>query len=241
VIVNDTVLTARRIQAAEASGGASADVIYATVTRILHELNLVGDLLDFGAGKGLFTSELARLQRFRSVTGADIAWRPDGLPSGIDNWIVGDLNAPMDVPESSFDVIVAVEVIEHLENPRAIAREWFRLLREGGTIICSTPNNESWRSLLALLLRGHYALFGPASYPAHITALLRKDMDRLMAEAGFEAAAYYYTNHGLLPKMSLDWQAISVAVFRGVRYSDNLVAVARKPRKQCHQEGLLTI
>jgi 2-polyprenyl-3-methyl-5-hydroxy-6-metoxy-1,4-benzoquinol methylase len=153
-MMNETTLAARRIHAAEASGGASSDVMYSTVTQILHELKLGGDLLDFGAGKGFFTSELARLERFRSVTGADIVWRPDGLPSGIDNWIAGDLNAPLGVPESSFDVIVAVEVIEHLENPRATAREWFRLLREGGTIICSTPNNESWRSPLALLLRG---------------------------------------------------------------------------------------
>jgi 2-polyprenyl-3-methyl-5-hydroxy-6-metoxy-1,4-benzoquinol methylase len=229
-MVNDTVLAARRMKAAEASGGASTDVIYAAVTRILQERNLAGDLLDFGAGKGAFTSDLARLERFRSVTGADIMWRPDDLPNGIDNWIVGDLNAPLDLPESSFDVIVAVEVIEHLENPRATAREWFRLLRDGGTIICSTPNNESWRSLLALLFRGHYALFGPMNYPAHITALLRKDIDRLMAEAGFESPAYYYTNRGLLPKMSLHWQAISAALFCGVRYSDNLVAVARKPR-----------
>jgi len=238
--VNDTVLTARRIHAAEASGGASADVLYAAVTRILHEWNLGGDLLDFGAGKGRFTTELARLPRFRSVTGADIVWRPDDLPIGIDNWIVGDLNAPLDVPDGAFDVIVAVEVIEHLENPRATAREWFRLLRAGGAVICSTPNNESWRSLLALLFRGHYAFFGPANYPAHITALLRKDIDRLMAEAGFDTPAYYYTNHGRLPKLSLHWQAISGAVFRGVRYSDNLVAVARKPRTD-HHEGPMPI
>jgi 2-polyprenyl-3-methyl-5-hydroxy-6-metoxy-1,4-benzoquinol methylase len=228
--MNDTVLEARRIHAAEASGGTSAELIYSTVTRILEELKLAGDVLDFGAGKGLFTTELIGLRRFRSVTGADIMWRPDDLPSGIREWIVGDLNAPLEVPQSSFDVIVAVEVIEHLENPRATVREWFRLLRDGGTIICSTPNNETWRSLLALLFRGHYALFGDANYPAHITALLRKDIDRIMAEAGFEEPAYHYTNYGLLPKVGLRWQAISAALFRGVRYSDNLVAVAKKPR-----------
>jgi 2-polyprenyl-3-methyl-5-hydroxy-6-metoxy-1,4-benzoquinol methylase len=238
--MNDAVLAESRIHAAEASGGASSDVIYSTVTQILHDLKLGGDLLDFGAGKGLFTGELARLGRLRSVTGVDIMWRPDDLPEGIGNWIVGDLNAPLNVPEDSFDVIVAIEVIEHLENPRATAREWFRLLRDGGTIICSTPNNESWRSLLALVFRGHYALFGPMNYPAHITALLRTDINRVMAEAGFEAPAYYYTNHGRLPKMSLHWQTISAAIFRGVRYSDNLVAVARKARTHSY-EGPLAI
>ena len=35
--------------------------------------------------------------------------------------------------------MVSAEVIEHLENPRGVAREWFRLLRPGGSVLLSTP------------------------------------------------------------------------------------------------------
>ncbi len=55
-------------------------------------------------------------------------------PAGIDKlvkWISRDLNNAINIANDSFDVIVSLEIIEHLENPRATAREWFRLLRPG--------------------------------------------------------------------------------------------------------------
>jgi 2-polyprenyl-3-methyl-5-hydroxy-6-metoxy-1,4-benzoquinol methylase len=61
-----------------------------------------------------------------------------------------DWNVAVAIPAGSFDGAIAAEVIEHLENPRQVAREWFRSLKRGGTLILSTPNNESIRSLMAL-------------------------------------------------------------------------------------------
>ncbi|MEA2329573.1 MAG: hypothetical protein QOE68_4532 [Thermoanaerobaculia bacterium] len=40
----------------------------------------------------------------------------------------------------SIDVVIALEVIEHMEDPEAFLREVARVLRDGGTFICSTPN-----------------------------------------------------------------------------------------------------
>ena len=45
------------------------------------------------------------------------------------------------------------------------------------------------RSLAALLLRGHFVDFLDSSYPAHITALVRRDFERLAAETGFDRPA----------------------------------------------------
>src|SRR3712207_8867553 len=53
--------------------------------------------------------------------------------------------------------------------------EWFRLLRPGGTLIATTPNNESWRAILSLIARGHFIAFTDAGYPAHLTALTRAE------------------------------------------------------------------
>lgn len=48
--------------------------------------------------------------------------------------------------DRSFDLIVSTEVIERLENPRVVAREFARLMCLGGRLILTTPNLESARS-----------------------------------------------------------------------------------------------
>ena len=37
--------------------------------------------------------------------------------------------------DGSFDAIISTEVIEHLENPRAVFREFARLVRPGGRLL----------------------------------------------------------------------------------------------------------
>ena len=222
-------LDAVRLAAAAASGGDSSSLIHLTFEKIVRAIELKGDLLDFGAGKGLLTTRLLQMGRFDSITATDLMQRPKHLPASV-RWIAADLNVTLDLPESVFDTIIAAEVIEHLENPRALVREWFRLLRPQGTLVLSTPNNESWRSLSSLLFQGQYALFGPASYPAHITPLLRDDIARCLLEAGFSKPYFIFTNEGRLPKLGrLSWQTISAGLLKGLRYSDNLLAVASRP------------
>jgi 2-polyprenyl-3-methyl-5-hydroxy-6-metoxy-1,4-benzoquinol methylase len=138
------------------------------------------------------------------------------------------LNDADALPAASFAAVVAAEVIEHLENPRQVAREWFRILKPGGTLILSTPNNESIRSLLALLMRGQHVAFLDSCYPAHITALLRKDVQRILSEAGFSDVRFHFTNSGGLPKLpAITWQQVSFNLLKGCRFSDNLIATAR--------------
>ncbi len=218
----------QRHNAALASGGISSQAVYSKFLQLIEELNLHGDCLDFGAGIGNLSQRIKSLNRFNSITAADIMQRPIGIDNLI-NWLTWDLNDPLNILSQQFDVIVSAEVIEHLENPRAIVREWFRLLRPGGTLIFSTPNNESWRSLLALLMQGHFVAFSDNCYPAHITALLRKDIARILNEAGFLKPQFMYTNFGRIPKLpQLNYQSFSCGFLRGIRYSDNLIVIASK-------------
>jgi 2-polyprenyl-3-methyl-5-hydroxy-6-metoxy-1,4-benzoquinol methylase len=223
-------LEEQRVRAAEASRGISSSQIY---TAVLEEVSRVhaDEVLDFGAGTGELTRRLLDSRCHRSVMSADILSRPPRLPNAV-SWIQQDLNAPLALPDAAFDLVLAVEVVEHLENPRALAREWYRLLRPSGTLVVTTPNNESWRSLLALLFRGHFIAFTDSSYPAHITALLRHDLLRLLAEAGFANIRFRFTD-GSIPRLpQVKWQQLGARFFRGLRYSDNLIAVASKPPLQ---------
>lgn len=225
--INEALKAQRQIASA-ASCGISSDPVYRRFEQVLTQLDLKGDILDFGAGTGNLTHRVQALGRFSSLTAIDLMPRPDGINQSV-RWLSWDLNTATDIPAQSFDVIVSAEVIEHLENPRAVAREWFRLLRPGGTLVFSTPNNESWRSLIALLLQGHFVSFGDTCYPAHITALLRKDIERLLTEAGFSVPKFIFTDVGSIPKIpQLHWQTISGGILRGLRYSDNLLALAKR-------------
>jgi 2-polyprenyl-3-methyl-5-hydroxy-6-metoxy-1,4-benzoquinol methylase len=216
-----------REQAAEASGGTSSDAIYDAIEQTVRDLFLEGDILDYGAGKGILARRLLDANHFKSVWAVDIMPKPHDLTPEI-RWLQQDLNEKL--PDCHFDAVIAAEVIEHLENPRFMLRELFRILKPGGTAIISTPNNESWRALLALVVRGHYVCFDDSCYPAHITALLRKDLTRAFFEAGFAKPYFRFTNRGALPKVTaLSWQQISFGILKGLRYSDNVLAIGQKP------------
>jgi 2-polyprenyl-3-methyl-5-hydroxy-6-metoxy-1,4-benzoquinol methylase len=221
-------LKEKRLQTALACDGISAEPIYQTVLRLCRTWQLKGDLLEFGAGTGTLAKQLAVFHIGGTIICADIRPRPESLPAKI-GWLEADLNHPLPVPDHSFDGIISTEVIEHLENPRAIFREFYRLLRPGGLLIVTTPNQESVRSIAGLLLGGHFAGFLGPSYPLHITALLRKDFQRICHETQFDVPQFYYTNSGGLPKLPhILWQSLSFGLLRGRFFSDNVAVAARK-------------
>jgi 2-polyprenyl-3-methyl-5-hydroxy-6-metoxy-1,4-benzoquinol methylase len=226
--VNEELLQCRRASA-EFSGGISSDAIYAAIYRVIISRQLQGNVLDYGAGVGNLSRRLLYLQRFGHVSAADILPASPDLVGKV-KWIQQDLNSTLENHDEFFDVVIAAEVIEHLENPRAMVRDLYRILRPGGTAIITTPNNESWRAILALLIRGHFVFFGDTSYPAHIVALLRKDFERIFREAKFGFPEFFYTDEGGLPgKPNVSWQSVTFGVLRGRRFSDNVVVVATKP------------
>ncbi len=224
-------LGARRVAAAERTGGVSSGSVYDAAWKQIAPLAR-GAVLDFGAGTGSLAARLARESAVTSVTAADLAAHamvvpPDAAAAGKIRWLTADLNAPLPLPPASFDLIVAIEIIEHLENPRATAREWRRLVRPGGALVMSTPNVESLRSMLSLFARGHHSAFTGKSYPAHITPLTRVDIERVLTEAGFSTPQVSWSGFGLVPMSSLSWQQLSAGMLGGMRFSDNTVAFAR--------------
>jgi hypothetical protein len=93
----------------------------------------------------------------------------------------------------------------------------------------TTPNQESVRSFAGLLMGGHFVAFLGRSYPAHITALLRKDFQRICHETCFAPPQFYYTDSGGIPKLpQVHWQSLTFGLLKGRLFSDNLAVVTRK-------------
>jgi SAM-dependent methyltransferase len=96
-------------------------------------------VLDAGCGTGYGTAELN--DAAGSVVGADIAFLEAWEAAGISGprYCQASVEA-MPFAASSFDLVVAFEVIEHLRDWRALLREARRVLAPGGWFVVSTPN-----------------------------------------------------------------------------------------------------
>jgi 2-polyprenyl-6-hydroxyphenyl methylase/3-demethylubiquinone-9 3-methyltransferase len=106
--------------------------------------------LDVGCGAGLLCEPLARLGA--EVTGLDAATEniavaaahaeSSGLAIG---YVAGELSALRTAP---FDLVTAMEVIEHVSDKRAFVAELAARLAPGGLMVLSTPNRTARSRML---------------------------------------------------------------------------------------------
>src|SRR5258707_4627079 len=71
----------------------------------------------------------------------------------------------------AFDLVVAVEVIEHVESPIGFLRNVARLLAKNGGAVITTPNVDSLAARLKLLLAGRLRMMDERSAPTHISPI----------------------------------------------------------------------
>ena len=213
-------------QRAQLSKGISGEAIYQMVKTALVGRHAGGGILvDVGCGKGLLWFYLAGL--FDRYVGVDIV-RYEGFPETGEFHKVDLDSGRVELPDDSADVVVSVETIEHLENPRAFFRELVRLVRPGGWIVVTTPNQLSLLSKLTLLFYNEFNAFRDGSYPAHLTALLEVDLRRIANENRLQDVAVFYSCHGRIPGVRWHWpRAVSRLAPRAL--SDNVLLIGRKP------------
>jgi len=212
---------------ARQSLGASDEAIYRMVTAWLDRHSVTGGrLIDVGCGTGRFFTAVGA--RFSSHCGID-AVRYQGLPTDAEFHCV-NLDAPdWALRSATADVVVAIETIEHLENPWAFMRQLAALAVPGGLVLVTTPNQLSLLSLITLLVRHRFSAFQDVHYPAHRTSLLESDLQRAAVDAGLDILDVTYTGNGRL--LLTPWHYPSVLAHRFPRLlSDNLMVVGRKPR-----------
>lgn len=116
------------------------------VARRVRRLGAGGDALDAGAGAGSMALRLAGLgYRVTAVDGSEaFVRRLEGLlataPGGPHRALAGDVGA-LPVADASVDVAVCAEVLEHVDDDAAAARELARALRPGGLLVVTVPAN----------------------------------------------------------------------------------------------------
>ena len=83
-----------------------------------------------------------------------------------------------------FDLITAIEVIEHLESPIRFLRQCRELLAPEGTLLITTPNVESTPGRLKFLWSGDLRHFDEHGEPTHITPITSCLLEKAAERAG---------------------------------------------------------
>lgn len=143
-------------------------------------------VLDVGCGAGLLAEPLARLGA--EVTGIDAAAqaiaaaRDHAEAQGLTiDYRVGGIE---DV-EGRFDLVTAMEVIEHVTDREAFAAGLARALAPGGVLILSTPNRTALsRKMIVTLAEGFGAI--PRGTHDWERFLTPEEVAALLAEAGLD-------------------------------------------------------
>lgn len=142
-------------------------------------------VLELGAGGGAMSQRLADAG-YR--VGACDLFAGNFTPADTIEFHVADLNAGFSaVIDGGWDAIVALELIEHLENPRHFLRECSRLLRPGGVLVLSTPNLANPVSQALFVRQGDFQWFSDVDYreQGHIMPLAPSVLRRCFAEQDY--------------------------------------------------------
>ena len=103
--------------------------------------------LDISAGDGLST-RILKERGWRVIPTERRVSRP--------GWVAADLISDLPFRSESFDLVLMLEVIEHLPDIPHSLREIARVLRPGGIAIVTTPNRLNVISRIHYLLTGFY-------------------------------------------------------------------------------------
>jgi len=124
----------------------------------------------------------------------------DPSKRGAPNFTLCDLNRePYPYPDCFADVVLSVEVIEHLENPWLHMREVKRILKPGGVAIVTTPNILCPESRRLFLETGYFTWFKPENidrepwWSSHINPIPRWELELICRRVGLkvEEVAYH--------------------------------------------------
>jgi len=135
---------------------------------------------DLGAGAGAFSLRL--MDAGLAVTAVE--FNRQRFKAGADCYCY-DLNSDFSTMLlKRFDLVVAIEVLEHLDNPRHFIDNCLDLVRKGGYILITSPNAESWLSRIIFLRRGRFLWFDETDYDqyGHITPIFTWQIEQICRE-----------------------------------------------------------
>jgi SAM-dependent methyltransferase len=179
-------------------------MVRAVLSRLSSDGLIVGASLDYGCGEGRWFSPIRASFGSTSLTGADIS--PVALAHARrlhpDATVVQMDSERVDLPDATFDLVVSIEVLEHVGDVRAATAEIGRLLRPGGVAVISTPCANRWSLEWLINKLGHglqpskdgYGRFA-TDEPGHLRRLREAELRSLLSGSGMRTDRVYHAAH----------------------------------------------
>ena len=158
-------------------------------------------LLDAGCGR--YMKYCKELSGVAQVVGIDLEpvleTNNEHFPFGVR----GNL-AHLPFPSDYFDVVISRSVVEHLEDPLAVFREFARVLRPGGKIVIVTPNKYDYVSVIAAITPYRFHRFlvsrlfqvpGGDAFPTLYRANTRSALRKIFRGASLTEVELQMVNH----------------------------------------------
>ena len=147
-------------------------------------------ILDIGCGGGLLSEPMARLGA--TVVGADAA--AGNIPvaqvhaqqSGLEIDYRHTTAEALAEAGEQFDVVLNMEVVEHVEDPASFLRTCQELLKPGGLIVCSTLNRNPKSFLFAIVGAEQIMRWLPKGTHEHSKFITPDELFSLLRGAGLE-------------------------------------------------------
>jgi cyclopropane fatty-acyl-phospholipid synthase-like methyltransferase len=154
--------------------------------------NVNGHVLDLGCGSGAFTK---RLQNHGfTTTSVDLTLDSFVLSSDSYELDFNNIDFAAQLAGKSYDGIVALEVIEHLENPIQFLRQIKLISNPNTVILVSFPNLNMYKSLITFFKEGTFGNFSPFLYweTGHQTVIPEWLFEEHLKKTGFTIEAKHY-------------------------------------------------
>lgn len=197
-------------------------------------------ILDFGAGEGALSERLFDMgykitaadkdkENFRSESCEFFAINFD-KPNEVDAFVLKHTN--------KFDIVLGVEVIEHVQDQWKYVRQLMTMTKPGGFVLITTPNTTSWLSRIIFLITGRFHQFADTDLIyGHINPISPWEIGLIMKDAG--AKNIEIRSAGTLPPIYITRSAkllfanLFALLFRpfssGVLDGWCIMAIAQKP------------
>jgi len=174
--------------------------IIPAIIKIIRKLNIpsTANILDVGSGGGNLLWTLYNKLDLKNVYGFDasvsaIELAKKNFPALAKNFFIHNAyesKLPSDVPKE-YDLIISMEVIEHLYDPKTYLENIYMWLKRNGFLIITTPYHGYFKNLALSIFNAWDRHFTATWVGGHIKFFSKKTLSLMLKNTGFEIVSFY--------------------------------------------------